>query len=172
LPVKVFIISGAAASGKSSYAKTLRKRENFTILDLDDRLNELIEKDPAHVEKIGMEAFLKEIREFRYNDLRERGVALVDQGKSVALVAPFTQHIRDVEQWNWLTQPFVARGITPELHWVYVEPEEQMKRLVARKAKRDVEKVANAANLESFVASKPTSEPVIPHVKVDGSPAS
>jgi shikimate kinase len=102
LPPKVFIISGAAASGKSSYAKTLRKRENFTILDLDDRLNELIEKDPGHVKKIGMEAFLKEIREFRYNDLRERGLAMVDQGKSVALVAPFTQHIRNIDQWNWL----------------------------------------------------------------------
>lgn len=172
MPPKVFIISGAAASGKSSYAKTLKKREDFTILDLDDRLNELIGKDPAHVEKIGMEAFLREIRDFRYNDLRERGVALVDQGKSVALVAPFTHHIRNIEQWNWLCEPFIARGITPELHWVYVEPEEQMKRLVARGAKRDIEKVANKANLEAFVASKDTTEPVIPHVKVDGSPAS
>ena len=172
MPPKVFIISGAAASGKSSYAKTLKKRENFTILDLDDRLNELIGNDPAHVEKIGMEAFLKEIRDFRYNDLRERGVALVDQGKSVALVAPFTQHVRKIDQWNWLCEPFLARGITPELHWVYVEPEEQMKRLKARGAKRDIEKVASAGNLEAFVASKDSSEPVIPHVKVDGSPDS
>ena len=172
MPPKVFIISGAAASGKSSYAKKLREREHFTILDLDDRLNELIGKDPAHVEKIGMEAFLKEIREFRYNDLRERGVALVDKGKSVALVAPFTQHVRNIDQWNWLCEPFLARGITPELHWVYVEPEEQMKRLKARGAKRDIEKVASAGNLEAFVASKDSSEPVIPHVKVDGSPAS
>jgi dephospho-CoA kinase len=169
LPPKVFIISGAAASGKSSYAKSLKKSENFTILDLDDRLNELIQKDPKHIEKIGMEAFLKEIREFRYNDLRERGVAIIDQGKSVALVAPFTQHIRNIDQWNWLTEPFVARGITPELHWVFIEPEEQMNRLIARGATRDVEKVADKASLESFVASKARSEPVISHVKVDGS---
>ena len=169
MPPKVFIISGAAASGKSSYAKSLKKSENFTILDLDDRLNELIQKDPVHIEKIGMEAFLKEIREFRYNDLRDRGVAIVDQGKSVALVAPFTQHIRDSDQWNWLTEPFIARGITPELHWVYIEPEEQMKRLVARGATRDIEKIADKANLQSFVESKASSEPVISHVKVDGS---
>jgi dephospho-CoA kinase len=79
------MISGAAASGKSSYAKLLKKSENFTILDLDDRLNELIQKDPKHIEKIGMEAFLKEIREFRNKDLRYRGVAIVDQGKSVVV---------------------------------------------------------------------------------------
>jgi dephospho-CoA kinase len=169
LPPKVFIISGAAASGKSSYAKSLKKSENFIILDLDDRLNELIQKDPVHIEKTGMEAFLKEIREFRYIDLRDRGVAIVDQGKSVALVAPFTQHIRDIDQWNWLAEPFIARGITPELHWVYIEPEEQMKRLVARGATRDIEKIADKANLQSFVGSKASSEPAISHVKVDGS---
>ena len=168
MPPKVFIISGAAASGKSSYAKKLREREHFTILDLDDRLNELIGKDPSHVEKIGMEAFLKEIREFRYSDLRDRGVEVVDQGQSVALVAPFTQHIRNQELWDWLCAPCIARGITPELHWVYVDPEEQMKRLVARGAKRDIKKVASKHNLESFVASKPATPPIIPHVKVHG----
>jgi shikimate kinase len=168
LSVKVFIISGAAASGKTNYAHSLQKKEHFVILDLDDRLDELIAQDPNYVAEIGMEAFLKEIREFRYSDLRDRGVEVVDQGQSVALVAPFTQHIRNQELWDWLCAPFIARGITPELHWVYVDPEEQMKRLVARGAKRDIEKVASKDNLESFVASKPATPPIIPHVKVHG----
>jgi len=163
---KVFVIAGVPASGKTNYARSLQKIEQLTILDLDDFLEQLIEENAEHVYEIGIEAFIAEIREYRYNNLRERGVALVDEGKSVALVAPFTQHIHEVEHWNWLCEPFVARGITPVLHWLYVNPEEQMKRIKARAAKRDSEKISSPENYKKFLASKDPTPPVVPYFEV------
>jgi len=163
---KVFVIAGVPASGKTNYAKSLQKSENLTILDLDDFLDQLIEENAEHVKEVGIEAFIAEIREYRYNNLRERGVALVDKGESVALVAPFTQHIHEIEHWNWLCEPFISRGITPVLHWLYVSPEEQLKRIKARAAKRDAEKVSSPENYKKFLATKDPTPPVVPYVQV------
>ena len=166
---KVIFIAGGAASGKSYFAKALSDKEGLVTLDLDDRLQELIANDPKHVQGIGMELFLEEIREFRYNDLVARAVVEVKAGRSVALVAPFTTHIRDLDLWQRYIEPLTQIGVTPTLYWIYISPELQIERLIERGEQRDLEKIASPATLGEYVARKAPAPPAVPFIQIDGS---
>lgn len=165
---QVFIVAGAAASGKSTYAKKLGATYGITILDLDDGLAQLITQNQDHISDVGMESFLAEIRDYRYADLQQRGIKKVNEGISIALVAPFTRHIREHQLWKDLCDPFRALGIEPKLHWVSIDSVVQSARLAQRGAQRDTEKIATKENLLNFVSSIDNSPPIHPYDHIDG----
>lgn len=163
---RVFIIAGAAASGKSTYAEELREQFEFVILDLDDSLDALISSSKDHIEEVGMENFLKEIRNLRYADLQKRGVEKIKEGASVALVAPFSQHIRDLKLWTDFCEPFCLLGLEPELHWLNVDKAERADRLARRGEARDSEKVASPARMQDFLELLDAAPPIHSHIEV------
>lgn len=166
--IQVIVISGAAASGKSTYAKKLKAREDLIILDLDDKLSELIDKNQKVIKDVGMEAFLKTVRDERYEDLQKRGIEIVKKGVSVALVAPFSRHIHDETLWENFCRPFIELGTKPELHWLKVSDAERASRLARRGAIRDVEKVSSEESLREYLGSTVQLPPSIPHLEIDG----
>ncbi len=52
---RLFVVAGPAASGKTFFTKELAKRYPLEILDLDDRLDELITAKKARLDEIGMD---------------------------------------------------------------------------------------------------------------------
>jgi shikimate kinase len=165
---KVIVIAGAAASGKSHYAKKLKRKYGLQILDLDDSLAEMIKKEQDKISEIGMENFLAEIRDFRYRDLQARGVKAIEAGQSVALVAPFSRHIQDVNLWKEFCAPFIELGLEPELHWIRVNNSERAARLLRRGAERDMEKIRTSERLQDYLGASDISPPIHPHFEVDG----
>lgn len=168
---KVYVISGAAASGKTTYAKKLQKKLHFEILDLDDNLGGIISREQKHIDEVGMEKFLAEIRDSRYDDLQLRGIEIIKKGKSVALVAPFSRHIHDLELWQHFCSPFIALGVELELHWLNVDRSERAKRIALRKASRDSEKNASPEQMRDFLRNVDDSPPIHRHIYVNGAEA-
>jgi adenylate kinase family enzyme len=166
--IQVIVISGAAASGKSTYAKKLKARQDLSILDLDDKLSELIDENQKLINEVGMEAFLKIVRDDRYADLQKRGIEIVKKGASVALVAPFSRHIHDETLWENFCRPFIELGTKPELHWLKVSDVERASRLARRGAIRDVEKVSSEESLREYLDSTVQLPPSVPHLEIDG----
>ena len=165
---RLFVIAGASASGKSKFTRALEKKFPLTVLDLDDRLPELLLENKKRVEEIGMEAFLAEIRQFRYDDLALRALARLQKGENVAVVAPFTSHLKDEAVWQNFIKPFSAGSIAPELIWIHVDPKIRAERLKQRGEERDIQKVASPDELARYMAASEITSPVIAHIAIDG----
>jgi len=93
-------VSGAAASGKTKFAKALAGARNLQILDLDDTLEQLIASNQSALRELGMENFLSTMAPARYQDLLERALVEFNQGKSLVIVGPFTKQIADENVWK------------------------------------------------------------------------
>jgi predicted kinase len=165
---RLFVVAGPAASGKTFFTQELAKKYPLKILELDDRLDELIDTRRARVEEIGMESFLKEIRAFRYDDLVQRAVGVLRSGESVAIVAPFTQQIRDLTLWASYTEPFLELAVTPLLICISVSPETRTKRIMGRGELRDGEKVASKEKMSAYLAESERLQTTLPHIEIDG----
>lgn len=165
---RLFVIAGAPASGKSNFARMLKRKFPITVLDLDDQLKGLISDNKELITQIGMEAYLADIRQYRYDNLASRAVEQLAKGENVAMVAPFTQHLKDEKVWETFIKPFSALSISPEVIWIYVTPDIRAERLKARGEERDRQKVAHPDQLARYMARSEITQPVIAHVSIDG----
>ena len=161
--VHVLVVAGPAASGKSEFAKKLSAHVNFTWIDFDDYVNELINENKLLIDSIGMERFLAQVREKRYRELINRAVVAVKQGKSIVLSAPFTAEVQNQDLWDARIAPLTSLGISPKLYWIETKPEVRRDRMVARSSERDVEKKEEFAK---YIFQ--TIAPVVERVSVNG----
>ena len=162
-PVQVLFVAGPAASGKSEFAKKLSAHLNYTWLDFDDFINELINENKSLIDSIGMESFLAQVREKRYRELIDRAVIAVKQSKSIVVSAPFTAEVQNQDLWDARIAPLTSLGISPKLCWIETKPEVRRDRMVARASERDVEKKEEFANY-----TFQTITPVVERVTIDG----
>ena len=162
---EVFFVTGAAASGKTKFAKALAAARNLQILDLDNTLDKLIASNQASLNELGMEKFLSDMAPARYQDLLERALIEFNQGKSLVIVGPFTKQIADEKIWNELKKPFEEQGVIPKLIWVNITNTLRATRLKGRGLKRDKGKVAD---METYLAKTNPQAPVFGHINIDG----
>jgi len=163
---EVYFVSGAAASGKTKFAKTLAAARNLHILDLDDTLDQLIASNRPILNELGMEKFLSAMGPERYKDLLERASAQFDEGKSLVIVAPFTKQIADENLWKAMKKPFEEKGVIPKLVWVNISNTLRAARLKGRGLKRDRGKVAD---MDVYLAKTNPQAPAFGHIDIDGS---
>jgi adenylate kinase family enzyme len=162
---EVFFVSGAAASGKTKFAKTLAASRNLRILDLDDTLEKLIANNQSALSELGMERFLSTMAPERYQDLLKRALAEFNRGASLVIVAPFTKQIADENIWREMKEPFEANGVTPKLVWVNIPNTLRAARLKGRGLKRDKGKVAD---MDAYLANTNPQPPAFAHIDIDG----
>jgi adenylate kinase family enzyme len=146
---EVFFVSGAAASGKTKFAKTLAASRNLRILDLDDTLEKLIANNQSALSELGM----------------KRALAEFNRGASLVIVAPFTKQIADENIWREMKEPFEANGVTPKLVWVNIPNTLRAARLKGRGLKRDKGKVAD---MDAYLANTNPQPPAFAHIDIDG----
>ena len=163
---EVFFVSGAAASGKTKFAKALAAARNLQIIDLDDTLEIMIASNRSTLNDLGMEEFLSRMAPERYKDLLERASTHFDEGKSLVIVAPFTKQIADENIWKEMKKPFEDKGVIPKLVWVNIADSLRAARLKGRGLKRDRGKVAD---MDIYLAKTNPKPPVFGHVDIDGS---
>jgi predicted kinase len=165
---KVLIVAGPPASGKTVFATALSKKLGFVVFDLDDRLAEFIENDRSQMEKVGIEQFLAEIRDRRYQDLIERGVRALNAGQSVILTAPFSREIQDHRSWTALISPFLEVEIEPQLIWIRTDHSKVHERMLARGEMRDSEKTSSEDAFNKYLQSINHDSPVVAYIEVNG----
>jgi dephospho-CoA kinase len=163
---EVFFVSGAAASGKTKFAKALAGARNLQILDLDDTLEQLIASNQSALRELGMENFLSIMAPARYQDLLERALVEFNQGKSLVIVGPFTKQIADENVWKEIKRPFEEQGVIPKLVWVNISNTLRAARLKGRGLKRDKGKVAD---MDAYLAKTNPQAPAFGHINIDGS---
>ena len=137
-----FIVAGPAASGKSEFARKLSAHLNYSWIDFDDYIDELVRENQELISKIGMEDFLRQVREIRYRDLMDRAKIALERGKDIVVSAPFTAEVQDENLWRARLEPVTRLGITPKLFWIETSPEVRRERMASRAEERDKEKVA------------------------------
>lgn len=162
---EVFFVSGAAASGKTTFAKVLAAVRHLHIVDLDDSLEQIIANNQLTLSELGMEMFLSKMAPERYENLLERATEAFDEGKSLVIVAPFTQQITDENLWREIKKPFEDKGVIPKLVWVNISNTLRAARLKGRGFKRDSGKVADIA---AYIANTNPQAPSVAHIKIDG----
>ena len=156
---KVFVVAGPAASGKSRFASKLAKHLQVEWLDFDDNIDELIGANSSEIALAGMEKFLENQREARYQDLISRAVVQLARGFDVVISAPFSKEVQDKQKWELRFEPLRKNG-TETLYWISTKPEVRRDRMKARSSIRDVQK-------ESGYDFK-TIRPLVDFIEVDG----
>jgi hypothetical protein len=161
---EVFMIAGAAGSGKTTLGRALAERASGVSLDLDDVTADLVRDflrtrpDCTEAEALGL------LRDERYAELAAcaRDLLTAERPPILVLIAPFTAEISSAERWEgWLAGLDMP---TERVHlvWLSVPDGERLRRLSDRGATRDLSVVANGeAGLPE------AARPVVPALSVD-----
>jgi predicted kinase len=162
---RVVLISGAAATGKSTLAAALAPRLGAAVLDLDVATGPLT----AVVSGLLGAADLSDprlaalTREPRYETLYALAEENLRAGLSVVLVAPFTTE-RTTAGWAVVTRRLGRYAGDLTLVWLHLPPQDLVDRLTRRGAARDRDKMRRP---EAFLATVHADPPAVPHLAVD-----
>ena len=160
---EVFVIAGAAGSGKTTFGRALAKRLAIPLLDLDDVTAPLVENfRAAHPQHDEAEA-LRLLRDDRYRELQQAAVTATSNRKSVIVAAPFTSEVSSPERWLGFTSPFGSLN-TVQLIWLEVSREERLRRMKARGASRDAHMTSAGSGVGGL---PPVIPPVVGHLSID-----
>jgi sugar-phosphatase len=161
--VDVFVIAGAAGSGKTTFGRALAQRLAIPLLDLDEVTAPLVAAFRAAHPELDEAGALSVARDDRYRELRRVAVLAASTGASVILTAPFTSEISSPERWRAFADPFDSRDAV-HLIWLEVTPEERLRRMRVRGASRDARLTAASGGAVQLPASVP---PVVGHLSLD-----
>ncbi len=161
--VDVFVIAGAAGSGKTTFGRALAKRLAIPLLDLDEVTAPLVAAFRAAHPGLDEAEALTAVRDDRYRDLQRAAVMATSTGRSVIVTAPFTYEISSSERWQGFSSGFDSAA-TVRLIWLEVTPEERLRRMRARGASRDSRLTTASASAVQLPASVP---PVVGHLSLD-----
>lgn len=176
------VVSGPAASGKTTFAVALARAAGYVLLDLDEVAGPmtvaalaLLGRSEDAIDEAGPGS---ELRGARYASLLGVAAANLAIGLRVVIAAPFTRERGDPAAWAEVTRrlgvrdaPLEAgvpeRGST-EVVLVYLDcpPELVVARLTARGEARDRSKLARPDRFARRHASRP---PEVPYIAVDAS---
>ncbi len=116
----VYMTCGKICSGKSTYARELRRRYHAAILSVDEITLALFGREPGEM----LDEYVQRAETYLYG----KSVELVETGVNVALDWGFwTKRERDEARAF-----YAAEGIPAELHYLDIPREEWLKRIAAR----------------------------------------
>jgi predicted kinase len=164
--VPAVLVSGPAASGKSTLGAALAARLGATLLDQDVLTGPLTSVVGSLVgcHDLDDPALAAPTRAARYESLLATAVDNLRLGRPVVAVAPFTTERSDPNAWARVRDRLVAAGGRPLLVWLRIDPDELLRRLRARDAARDRGKLADPAAL---LATAVLTPPVAEHLALD-----
>ena len=159
----VYVVAGAAGSGKSTVGRALARRTGAVVLDQDILTNPLmaqIARSAGVTDHDFDHPALADpgVRQARYQCLLDTGRDNVDIGRTVVLVAPFTREVADRAAWHQLCFSFAPLPVT--LLWVTTPPHVLRERRRRRGLPRDL-----AADL---TVDRVVPDPVVEHFAIDG----
>jgi predicted kinase len=163
----VVLLTGWPAAGKSTVGRELARRLGGALIDQDTATAPLVAvvAGLVGVDDLTDPRLAGPTRQARYETITALAEDNLRAGNPVVLVAPFTDERRDLFAWHALDGRLRAAGGSPLLVWLRLRPATLLQRLLARGAARDTAKVSDPA---AFTAALDTSEPVGPHLTVDG----
>lgn len=158
-------IAGPPASGKTTLARALASGLGAAVLDIDvatglltslvlDLIGARDYSDPRAAELTRARRY-----ETLINLARDNALC----GLSTVLVAPFTVE-RSIEGWESVASSLNAQT-DARLIWLTVAPGELKRRLLARDAARDADKLEDP---DAWLATVVTEPPAAPHLALDG----
>ncbi len=161
--VDVFVIAGAAGSGKTTFGRALAKRLAIPLLDLDEVTAPLVAAFWAAHPGLDEGEALTAVREDRYRDLQRATVMATSSGQSVIVTAPFTAEISSLERWRAFVDSF-TEAANLHLIWLEITPDERLRRMRVRGASRDARLTMASRPAVQLPASAP---PVVEHLGLD-----
>lgn len=155
----VWIVAGAAGSGKSTLGRGLAVRIGATLLDLDTVTNPLLDTLGDRLAPGGHwndDALREVVRPARYACLLATARDQRDIGLDLVLVAPFTAELAGGDAWTDLCAALEPHS--PRVIWLDAAPDALAHRLATRGEARD-------AGQRPAVAARPR----VPHRRIDAS---
>lgn len=172
----IFVICGAPASGKSTYAAALAKEKNAVFIDIDACTERVVKAGLAlagqDVNDRDSALFKSAFRDVIYEQMFDIATSQLDVTGSVlpiVIVGPFTRELRDP---LWRSKLATRLHIDDEqrvnVHWVVADDATRFQRMVQRANPRDAAKLAN---YDSFLAyyGKADEPPACEHTRIDTS---
>lgn len=161
--VDVFVIAGAAGSGKTTFGRALAKRLALPLLDLDEVTAPLVAVFRSAHPGLDEAEALTAVRDDRYRDLQRAAVMTTSTGRSVIVTAPFTAEVSSLERWRAFVDPF--NEVTDvHLIWLEVTAKERLRRMRVRGASRDARLTTASASAVQLPACVP---PVVGYLSLD-----
>jgi predicted kinase len=159
------LIGGPPATGKSTLATALAPHLDAAVLDLDVTTAPLtrVVSDLIGVRDLDDPVLAGLTREARYNTLLGLAEVNLRAGRPVVLVAPFSTERAQPSAWATTTRRLAA---DPTMVWLYLPPDELIRRLTRRAEARDENKIRDPA---SFLSGLDLEPPAIPHLALDAS---
>lgn len=164
---KAFIVCGIPGAGKTTYGKQLAQRQEAVFLDIDISTERLIrlslelsghdpdDRDGSYFKKHFRSPIYEQLLDIAKDNLSLR---------SVVIVGPFTQEIKNPEWSNELSEQL---GVPVEVHYVFCTPQARKERMIRRGNPRDEAKLRDwDTYLQYYEKERP---PACPHVLMDNS---
>jgi predicted kinase len=163
----VVVVTGAPATGKSTLGRLLARRLQAALIDQDVATGPLVAviQQLVGLDDLDDERLAGLTRTARYEVMTALAIDNLTAGRPVVLVAPYTAERADDQAWTRLAARFADAGGSPLLVWLSLEPDEIVRRLQARGAVRDREKLTDASTYRAKLAQRATA-PVGPHLRL------
>ena len=160
------LIAGPPASGKSTVAASLARTLGAALIDQDVATGPLVSVigSLVNVDDIDDPRLATLTRAARYETLTCLGEDNLRLGHDVLLVAPFTEERKDLEAWEELNRRLRQAGaVTVTMVWLYLSRDELLRRMHARGAERDADKLTAE---QRFIDQLHLGPPVGPHIPI------
>jgi shikimate kinase len=159
---EVFVIAGAAGSGKTTFGRALSVRLGVPLLDLDEATAGVVEAFRVRHPELDEAAALTAVRDDRYVELQRATERVISTGSSAIVTAPFTAEIASRVRWrDWIAP---LGDVPVHLMWIAVTPEERLRRMRVRGSSRD----AHLVEASSETAPLPeATAPVVEYLRLD-----
>ncbi len=164
---KAYIVCGSPGAGKTTYAKSLARKYQAILLDIDTVTEKMVKagmKAADHDSDDRDSSFFKEhFRDPIYSTLftiAHENLPWTD----VVIVGPFTRELRNR---FWIEKLQTTLEAETEIHYIYCQPEVRRGRLIQRGNPRDNAKLADWENHIEYYGDE--SPPAFPHILVDTS---
>jgi predicted kinase len=159
------LIGGPPATGKSTLATALAPEMGAALLDLDAATGPLtrVVSGLIGVRDLEDPVLAGLTRDARYDTLLQLADANLRAGLPVVLVAPFSRERAEPSAWAATARRLAT---DPTMVWLYLPPQELIRRLTRRALSRDEDKIRDPA---TFLTGLDLEPPVVPHLALDAS---
>jgi predicted kinase len=159
------LIGGPPATGKSTLAAALAPEMGAALLDLDVATGPLtrVVSGLIGVRDLEDPVLAGLTRDARYDTLLQLADANLRAGLPVVLVAPFSRERAEPSAWAATARRLAT---DPTMVWLYLPPQELIRRLTRRALSRDEDKIRDPA---TFLTGLDLEPPVVPHLALDAS---
>ncbi len=164
---KLYIITGSPASGKTTFAKELAKKEKAVFLDIDAvtetiikvSMKELTGDENDRDSKTFKSLFRNPIYETLFNIAKENLPV-----SNVIITGPFTKEIRNSK---WLEKLKTEIWPNISIYYIYCKPQIRYNRLKLRNNSRDLNKLQDWKEFNKYYGAE--SPPAFEHIFIDNS---